>query len=127
MSDNPQIVGTAGTPGCAYDVAVSGSHAYVVGQDIGHNTSGLQVIDITNPASPQIVGTLEMPYAAFAVACILSQADSPLYLLISSLIFLAGFPIGAVICNSAKKSALIEIFVAYFIFVMIILVKTLIF
>ena len=42
---------------------VSGTHAY-----IADYLSGLQVIDITDPASPQIVGSLDTPGVAFGVA-----------------------------------------------------------
>ena len=44
------------TPGSAYGVAVSGTHAYVADEE-----AGLQVIDITNPQSPQIVGSVDTP------------------------------------------------------------------
>lgn len=65
-------------------------------------------------------------YSAFAIVLIMTSADSSLYLLISSLIFLTGFPIGTIIYNSAKKSALLEISAAYLVFVIIMLIKTLI-
>ncbi len=45
------------------DVAVSGTYAYVA-----DGASGLQVIDITNPASPQIVGSVDTPGYAMGVA-----------------------------------------------------------
>ena len=44
-------------------MAVSGTHAYVA-----DDYSGLQVIDITNPASPQIVGSVDTPGGAMDVA-----------------------------------------------------------
>jgi hypothetical protein len=56
-------VGGVDTPGEARGVAVSGSHAYVA--DGG---SGLQVVDVSNPASPQIVGAADPPGAARDVA-----------------------------------------------------------
>lgn len=43
-----QVLGGANTPGAASDVAVSGTHAYVA------DGSGLEVIDVTNPASPRL-------------------------------------------------------------------------
>jgi hypothetical protein len=49
-------------PEYAVAVAISGTHAFVA------NISGLQVIDITNPASPQIVGSVDTPGFANAVA-----------------------------------------------------------
>lgn len=66
-------------------------------------------------------------YTAFAIVCILSSADSSLYLLVSSLIFLAGFPVGTIAYSAAKKNALIEVLAAYLVFIVIILIKTLIF
>jgi len=48
----PAIVGTRDTPGNAYNVAVSGEHAFVA-----DDASGLQVIDISDPENPVIVGT----------------------------------------------------------------------
>jgi hypothetical protein len=51
------------TPDRALGVAVSGTHAYVA--DGG---SGLQVIDITNPESPRIVGSVDTPGNAMGVA-----------------------------------------------------------
>ncbi|RLB27384.1 MAG: hypothetical protein DRG87_11575, partial [Deltaproteobacteria bacterium] len=49
------IVGSIETPDDAKSVYVSGNYAYVAADD-----SGLQVIDIINPESPEIVGSLEM-------------------------------------------------------------------
>ena len=50
------IVGSVDTPSYALGVAVADSHAYVA--DWG---SGLQVIDITDPTSPQLVGSVVTP------------------------------------------------------------------
>ncbi len=44
-------------------VAISGSHAYVANEQ-----AGLQVIDITNPESPKIVGSVDTPVFAEGVA-----------------------------------------------------------
>jgi hypothetical protein len=44
-------------------VTVSGTYAYVASQ-----WSGLQVMDITNPASPRVVGSVDTPGGALAVA-----------------------------------------------------------
>jgi hypothetical protein len=49
------IVGSVETPGDAKSVYVSGNYAYVAADD-----EGLQVIDIINPESPEIVGSLTM-------------------------------------------------------------------
>ncbi len=47
----------------ARGVVVQGSHAYVAD---GH--AGLQIIDITNPASPEIVGSIDTPDWAYHLA-----------------------------------------------------------
>jgi hypothetical protein len=60
---NPQIVGSADTPGHARAVAVVGTHAYVADDE-----HGLQVIDITAPQSPQLVGAVDTPGQAQDVA-----------------------------------------------------------
>jgi hypothetical protein len=60
----PQIVGSLdalGT-GSAFEVAVSGSYAYLT--DGGY---GLLVIDVSNPASPQLVCTVDTPGSAWDV------------------------------------------------------------
>jgi hypothetical protein len=44
-------------------VAVAGSHAYVADE-----YSGLQVVDISNPAAPAIVGSVGTPGGAYGVA-----------------------------------------------------------
>ena len=46
---NPQIVGFVDTPGAARDVEIAGSLAYVAG-------GGLQVVDVSNPTAPALVG-----------------------------------------------------------------------
>ena len=56
-------VGRVDTPGSAYGVAVSGTVAYVA--DSG---SGLQVIDVSNPMSPAILGSVNTPGLAYGVA-----------------------------------------------------------
>jgi hypothetical protein len=61
--DYIQRVGGVGTPGSARSVAISETHAYVADSE-----SGLQVIDITNPSSPQIVGSVDTPGYAYGVA-----------------------------------------------------------
>jgi hypothetical protein len=44
------------------DIAVSGSHAYLVGD------SGLAVIDVSDPSAPTEVGTIDVPASAIAVS-----------------------------------------------------------
>ena len=61
--DYLHIVGSCDTPSEAYGVAVSGDYAYVA--DV---YSGLQVIDIGTPGSPEIVGSIDTPGYAWGVA-----------------------------------------------------------
>ena len=63
LSINPGSgAGGVDTPGLAYDVAVSGNTAYVA-----DGPSGLQVVDISNPSSPAIVGSVDTPGTATKV------------------------------------------------------------
>jgi hypothetical protein len=59
----PTLVGTYNTPGNAWCVAVSGDRAFV-----GDFSTGLQVIDISDPSSPTLVGTYNTPGNAYGVA-----------------------------------------------------------
>ena len=55
----PTVAGKKHTPGKAKAIAVSGTTAFVVDQTFGDNHyGGLQVIDVTNLASPPIVGSV---------------------------------------------------------------------
>ena len=54
-------VGSVDTAGTAHGVYVDDSYAYVADGD-----SGLQVIDVTNPESPVIVGSVGMQYSGRA-------------------------------------------------------------
>lgn len=63
VPEYPTLLASENTPGEAYAVAVSGTHAFVSAR-----TSGLQVIDITDPADPQLVDQLETPGTAWGVA-----------------------------------------------------------
>ncbi|MCL0106055.1 phosphate ABC transporter substrate-binding protein PstS family protein, partial [Thermodesulfovibrionales bacterium] len=49
----PRIIGSVDTPGRAYDVFISGDHAFVA-----DGRGGLQIIDVSNPRSPAIVGSV---------------------------------------------------------------------
>ena len=60
-AEAPTIVGSVDTPGTAYGVYVTDSYAYVADDD-----GGLQVIDVTNPESPVIVGSVGMQYSGRA-------------------------------------------------------------
>ena len=60
---DPYILGSVDTPYQARNVAISGTVAYVA--DAG---SGLQVIDVSNPAAPVILGSVDTPDNALGVA-----------------------------------------------------------
>jgi hypothetical protein len=47
-----------------FGIAISGAQAYVV----GGSPDGLQVVDLTNPANPQVVGSVDTPWAGQGVA-----------------------------------------------------------
>jgi hypothetical protein len=55
--------GSYNTPGFASNVAVAGDHAYVA-----DGTSGLQVIDISDPTAPTLAGSLPVTGVALGVA-----------------------------------------------------------
>ena len=61
--EDPELVATAETSGCALGVAISGTHAYVA-----DGQSGLQVIDISDPRVPRLVGHLATVSPAQRVA-----------------------------------------------------------
>jgi hypothetical protein len=61
--DNPQRLGSLDTPGVARSVAVSGNYAFVSeGRwfDPGAEKGYLRVVDVSNPASPQIVASVDV-------------------------------------------------------------------
>jgi hypothetical protein len=66
---NRSIVGSSDTPNHAYGVYVAGSHAYVA-----DGASGLQVVDVSSPASPSIIGTCDTPGVASGVYVLGSHA-----------------------------------------------------
>jgi hypothetical protein len=51
-SGNPTLAGTYNTTGTSYKSYISGKYAYVA-----DGTSGLQIIDVSNPSSPTLTGT----------------------------------------------------------------------
>jgi hypothetical protein len=53
---SPTEVGSCDTPEEAWDVAVSGSYAYVA-----DGLSGLRIINISNPSNPTEVGFYDTP------------------------------------------------------------------
>ncbi len=57
-----EFVGSIATPAGANAVLVSGSYAYIANSD-----SGLQIIDISNPANPTITGIYDTPGIAMDV------------------------------------------------------------
>lgn len=56
------IESTLDTSGTAYDVFVAGNYAYVA-----DGAAGLRIVDISNPASPNLVGTYDSPGTAYGV------------------------------------------------------------
>jgi hypothetical protein len=60
---NPTFKGSYDTPDWAQDVALSGNYAYVAAYK-----SGLQIIDISDPANPTFKGSYDMPDWAMGVA-----------------------------------------------------------
>ena len=65
--DNPEIIGSVDKPsegGYALSVKAVGSYAYVI-EDSGYGDefSGLWVVDISNPSTPQIISTVHTPGA----------------------------------------------------------------
>lgn len=63
------IIGSVDIPGLAFSVTVVGDTAYVA-----HWNSGLQVIDISNPQSPEIIGSVDTPGYAEDVAVVGDKA-----------------------------------------------------
>ena len=63
------IIGSVDTPDIAYGVTVVGTVAY-----IADAKSGLQVIDVSNPASPKIIGSVDTPGTAFDVTLVDNMA-----------------------------------------------------
>ncbi|MGD9732109.1 MAG: C13 family peptidase [Desulfamplus sp.] len=57
------IIGSVDTPGIAESVTLVGSTAY-----IADGSSGLQMVDISNPENPQIIGSIDTPGSAQSVA-----------------------------------------------------------
>ena len=55
-------VGGLDTPGDAFDVEIVGTLAYVAG-----GSSGLWIIDVSNPATPVEIGVLDTPGDAYDV------------------------------------------------------------
>jgi hypothetical protein len=61
--DNPQRLGSLDTPGIARSVAVSGNYAFVSeGRwiDPGAEKGYLRIVDVSNPANPQIVASVDV-------------------------------------------------------------------
>ena len=56
---NPVLLSNTVLAGPAQAVAVAGAYAYVAYRNSGLNLGGIQVLDISNPAQPSIVGTFE--------------------------------------------------------------------
>src|SRR5207249_3626791 len=58
-----QLLGSYDTPGAAWGVAVSGTVAYVTDA-----SSGIQILNVSNPASPTLLGSYDTPGFAIGVA-----------------------------------------------------------
>ena len=61
----PYIKGFIDTEGRASDVYVYGFYAYVADEE-----SGLQVIDISKPSNPAIIGSVDTPGEAWSIYCL---------------------------------------------------------
>jgi hypothetical protein len=57
------IIGSVSTPGISWQLAVEGDVVY-----LSDGSSGLKVIDVSNPASPTIVGSVDTPGFCIGVA-----------------------------------------------------------
>jgi len=64
-----RVLGSTNLPNSAHDVAVSGTHAYVVENEYP-NFGQLQVIDVSDPARPTIVGAWTAEGYGMAVAVV---------------------------------------------------------
>ncbi|MCL6560783.1 MAG: hypothetical protein K6U74_18710 [Firmicutes bacterium] len=60
---SPCLVGSVDTPGGAEAVYVSSGYAY-----LADGESGVQIIDISNPAAPTIVRTVKTPDKALGIS-----------------------------------------------------------
>ncbi len=62
-------MGTVDTPSAALGVAVAGSYAYVA-----DSSSGLQIVDVTDPLSPVLAASVDTPDSAYGVTVAESYA-----------------------------------------------------
>jgi hypothetical protein len=69
VGNKKAIIGSVETPGNACAVTVAGNTAYVA-----DGSGGLQVIDISNPASPQVIGAVDTPDSAYGITVVGSTA-----------------------------------------------------
>jgi len=72
---NPEIIGSAATPGSASGVALSGTNAYVADE-----YGGLHVIDVSNPSKPQIIASISTPGSSSDVVV----SDDKVYVAVGS-------------------------------------------
>jgi len=67
----PKIIGSVDTPKKAHSLYVSGNHVYIAYRNpfgrLTRRTDGLQVVDVSNPATPKIIGSVDMPEEANGV------------------------------------------------------------
>ncbi|HWN82202.1 MAG TPA: hypothetical protein VNM87_08920, partial [Candidatus Udaeobacter sp.] len=62
-ADHFHWLSAAAVPGISQGVAVSGTHAYLAA-----DLAGLQIVDISNPSAPVLVGGIDLHDRAYAVA-----------------------------------------------------------
>ena len=72
FAQNVEYVGSCNTPGGAYHVFILGNYAYVA-----KRSYGIQIIDISNPASPTSAGDYNAPGWAYDVYVLGSYAYVP--------------------------------------------------
>ncbi len=63
------IIGSVDTPDDAHGITVLGTTAYIV-----DHSKGLQIIDVSNPTSPQIIGSVDTPGFAVEVTVVGTNA-----------------------------------------------------
>ena len=85
----PGEIGAYDTPGESYGVAISGTYAFVA-----DGLGGLQVIDVSDPAHPQLSGRLVMGTSASGVAIANTPPPQTTPYLLSTYRFALGYGIG---------------------------------
>lgn len=60
---NPMLVGSAAVPGNGFEVAISGTTAYIANSAGGVPESGLHIVDVSDPANPTVLGGVAIDFA----------------------------------------------------------------